>query len=373
MDSVETIKVATLQAQQHLTTDEDALLAAFRSLTMEQANILAQWTLQRYDARPDRLDWQQLLARIANFVDGGLLGMYSELLTRELFWPGAMYRGADPASRDHLIRRVEDRAPDRKALNDLLLCLAWIGDETVQDLFRSWRVHPPAWRTALYSPPESYAVEADWELTPAGERRDLFYTTSYELVAVDRTVGMEGANPVRAAVSEPVAGKECGWCGRNLSILFALDLRDSRLAFLGLSGTSLHIARCDFCSPYATVFTDVDLEGDVRWSASNGPQPVDFDSGWAEYPLVGRQLVLGPRRRTSAETVGIYQGAHNSELGGHPDWIQDAEYPACPECQRRMTFIGQVETDDVIENAEGITSAFLCAECGQAATTYQQT
>ncbi len=103
MDSVETIKVATLQAQQHLTTDEDALLAAFRSLTMEQANILAQWTLQRYDARPDRLDWQQLLARIANFVDGGLLGMYSELLTRELFWPGAMYRGADPASRDHLM------------------------------------------------------------------------------------------------------------------------------------------------------------------------------------------------------------------------------------------------------------------------------
>lgn len=150
-------------------------------------------------------------------------------------------------------------------------------------------------------------------------------------------------------------------------------MRDPRLAFLGLRSAQLRVARCEFCSPYATIYTDVDLSGGVHWSASNGPRPRDFDSGWVEYPLIGRQLVLGPRRRTPAETVGVYQGAHNSELGGHPNWIQDAEYPVCPGCQRRMMFLGQVETTDVIEGAEGITYAFLCAECLKTATTYQQT
>src|SRR5258708_33858214 len=106
--------------------DEDALLAAFRSLTSEQARTLAQWALQRYDARPESLDWQGLLGRIANFVDGGLLGMYSELLARDLLWPGWIYRSADPATRDHPIPPVEERAPHLKSCNELWLCPRWI-------------------------------------------------------------------------------------------------------------------------------------------------------------------------------------------------------------------------------------------------------
>lgn len=393
MDPVETIKMITLRraSRRSLTDeewrerqrnweadrarreeDEEVLLTAFRSLRAEQARTLAQWAVQRFDVLPDS-NWQQLLGSIANFVDGGLLGIYPELLARDLLWPGWIYRGADSATRDHLIRLVEERAPHRQALNNLLLCLAWIGDETVQALFRAWREQPPAWSAALYLAPHAYSVEADWELTPTGERRDLFYALTYELIPQEKASGMGQFSPVRAPVPEPVEGNPCGWCGRDLSTLFDLDLRNRRLSFLGLSGTQLRIARCDFCSPYATVFTDVDFEGHVCWSASNGPKPVDFDSNWAEYPFIGRQLVLGPRRRTPAETVGAYQGAHNSELGGHPDWIQDAEYPLCPECQRRMTFLGQIETADIIKHAEGITYAFLCAECDKAATSYQQT
>src|SRR5258708_31472365 len=107
--------------------DEDALLAAFRSLTSEQARTLAQWALQRYDARPESLDWQGLLGRIANFVDGGLLGMYSELLARDLLWPGWIYRRGGPGPRDHLIRGGLERAPHQKALKQLLGWLAWNG------------------------------------------------------------------------------------------------------------------------------------------------------------------------------------------------------------------------------------------------------
>ena len=61
-----------------------------------------------------------------------------------------------------------------------------------------------------------------------------------------------------------------------------------------------------------------------------------------------------------------------SQVGGHPAWEQDAEYPPCPECRLPMRFVGQVATGE-IEPAEGITYAFLCPDCLMAATSYQQT
>ena len=86
-----------------------------------------------------------------------------------------------------------------------------------------------------------------------------------------------------------------------------------------------------------------------------------------------QQLAFGSLRRTPYETVGTYQCAGISQMGGHPEWVQDADYPHCPTCQRTMTFLGQVETLDIDEDAEGIYYAFLCAQCGKATTGYQQT
>lgn len=61
-----------------------------------------------------------------------------------------------------------------------------------------------------------------------------------------------------------------------------------------------------------------------------------------------------------------------SQVGGHPSWEQDAEYPRCPSCQQRMAFIAQLSNED-FEVAEGIYYAFLCRPCQTAATHYQQT
>jgi hypothetical protein len=88
-----------------------------------------------------------------------------------------------------------------------------------------------------------------------------------------------------------------------------------------------------------------------------------------------RKLVLGPQRRTPFEAVGRFMLDETgiSQLGGHPDWIQDADFPVCPGCGRRMRCIGQVSREDIEEFAEGSTYAFLCLSCGKGATTYQQT
>jgi len=62
-----------------------------------------------------------------------------------------------------------------------------------------------------------------------------------------------------------------------------------------------------------------------------------------------------------------------SQLGGHPAWVQDAEYPTCANCSKTMPFIGQISCEDVEPNREGIFYAFLCPDCAVTASTYQQT
>ncbi|SUA50259.1 Uncharacterised protein [Paenibacillus thiaminolyticus] len=32
-------------------------------------------------------------------------------------------------------------------------------------------------------------------------------------------------------------------------------------------------------------------------------------------------------------------------IGGMPSWIQDAQYPSCPECRETMAFIAQLDSD----------------------------
>jgi hypothetical protein len=92
-------------------------------------------------------------------------------------------------------------------------------------------------------------------------------------------------------------------------------------------------------------------------------------------PPSARRLALGPQRRTPFEAVGrlMLDETGTSQIGGHPEWVQDAEYPVCPGCQRLMTYIGQVSLDDVEEFSEGTFYGFACLPCGKGATNYQQT
>ncbi len=99
-----------------------------------------------------------------------------------------------------------------------------------------------------------------------------------------------------------------------------------------------------------------------------GPSGPLYD--WPE-----QRLTFGPERRTPFETLGrlMLMELGTSQVGGHPEWVQDPEYPTCPTCLRRMPCIGQVAWEDLEEAAEGVTYAFLCLSCQKAATCYQQT
>lgn len=344
---------------------------AYSELTANEGHMVALAALSLFDTGPKTDDYKYLphivLTNLANIVPGSLTGLYQQLLARDLAWnSNSLFREADSATRDQIIFMLESEEKDSYTRQDLLCALAWIGDQTAQRQFEQWRNIQPAWSASLFVPLDEYTTQAGWELTEGGERRDLYYHECYSLEPIDVAHRADMSNPV--AVVTPHE-ELCGWCQRPLITLFDFDLRDPRLSFLNIQGQRIRIAMCMNCSlQNERVFTDIDITGGSHWSDSNGTRPSTlrwYDEQHINATSLPQQhFALGILRRTPYASQG-------SQIGGCPEWVQDADYPRCPGCEQRMTFIGQLEPH--IDYIEGIIYAFLCLRCGKVATGYQQT
>jgi hypothetical protein len=160
--------------------------------------------------------------------------------------------------------------------------------------------------------------------------------------------------------------------------LLSLDLRAQRLSFVPQDGSLLRIATCPWCSTYTTLFTDVDLGGASSWSDAYKERPAVLDKiadGGETEELIQLPVALGAQRHTAYKVVGRFRLDEPgiSQIGGHPDWIQDMEYPVCPNCQKHMICIAQISWEHFEEYAESSTYAFVCLDDGKAATVNQQT
>lgn len=72
-----------------------------------------------------------------------------------------------------------------------------------------------------------------------------------------------------------------------------------------------------------------------------------------------------------------------TKLGGKPDWIQNDETPRCPICNNKMEFVSQLDSIDYTGNPDsfgskymfgdvGMIYTFLCKNCGQAKSVFQE-
>ena len=341
----------------------------YRVLSQDEAHELGRLAVPLLDSgdEKDREAAEEVFVSLACLVPNALSGLHQDLVVREVFYPAEIFLGADAHSRDALIRRV---AWDQENRNHLLAALAWIGDAAVQQQFRLWREAPPLWRDKLHIPPETYAEEAGWVLTPEGGRRNLFFQTCYTLARLPETEIAPADNPV--AVIE-VFPERCLWCEWEMTTLFNFALASPRLAFLDLHGEQLRVVMCDRCSLFANIFMDADTSGHSHWSEKNvKPEFVGRDrAGYERLPI--KRMKLGAKRRTPYEAHWQVLEKGHSQVGGHPAWVQDAEYPRCPGCEELMTFIAQLQTTDLMDYSEGTTFAFYCGPCGKATTIYQQT
>lgn len=246
-----------------------------------------------------------------------------------IFTPGVIYFGAS----DKIAQRMIDSINDENA-KYFLRSLAWIGTPVVQKAFHSWRDSRPS--------SGDYALEAGWESTANGGRRDLFHRECHPLLK------SRNEDTDSRAVSVLVEHEEmCRWCGLAMTTLVDLDLTNPLTGFLGLKGSRLRIANCEYCAPFTRTFlTNVDLTGKSTWHESNEKPDYLREPSGARFPA--KRLRLGRTERHWLESVSwLLPGASFSQVGGHPTWIGGAAYPPCPQCEQLMPFVGQFSVDDI--------------------------
>lgn len=277
-------------------------------------------------------------------------------------WPAVMFRGAQRVVRDSLIEYLEG-TPDRAWVHQALCALVWIGDSLVQQMLALWDQSPPAWRQYLHVSPSDYAQEAGWELSGAS-RRDLVYRSCLGV-----QVGESDA-PLRAF--QPGLS-DCPWCGRRLVYLLDFDLHEPRFDFLSFCGPRLPVLSCDSCTLFAdNLFAKVGSEGEASWHPKNvrPDQLAKEAADWPTSPWQSARLRLQPRTPMQALESDRF-GASASQIGGLPDWVQEARYPKCPDCGQSMHFLAQLDNGDFPAH-DGMHYAFLCSDCRVTATNYQQ-
>lgn len=88
-------------------------------------------------------------------------------------------------------------------------------------------------------------------------------------------------------------------------------------------------------------------------------------------------LVPAPETPEAKQAVGFKWAGevvgHRHKLGGEPDWLQDAEIPACASCGEAMTFYGQLDSigDEHCLADVGMIYVFVCFGCFTARSLLQ--
>jgi hypothetical protein len=333
----------------------------YTQLTRQEQHRLAQYARSLIGTDHNE-EAESIVLCLTAFTDAIIEDCLRTFLSHDSIWPSMPFCRASPDIRDELIARVDRDIENR---NLILMALAWIGDPVVADLFRHWRHEPPPWSDSLYVPTHEYSRQAGWELTDDGKRRDLYFDCCTKLVRGRSTAPQS----FRAIID---AEDHCPWCGRRLTTL--VDLVPSAFGVPHASDAldRVQVSTCEVCTGFGVVYGTIDETAHGRWSPSNvRPDylPDDADD-WGRLP---RNSLTPAGTRSSLFAADQFLPTTFSQIGGHPTWIQNADYPQCPICSKTMAFLAQVDHADIENCAEGIFYAFVCSPCRTTATAYQQT
>lgn len=192
---------------------------------------------------------------------------------------------------------------------------------------------------------------------------------------------------LRLRSAEDVAGlaggsteAPCGLCGGEVAIF--LRLREAPPGF-AVSARPLTLAVCVACltdyaaGPMPPLFYD-HRSGEPVTLNPTGQQRMPADR-WPPLPVSRmRASPTPPRWQVQNGLANSRENLHR--LGGRPTWVQEADYPDCPTCTRRMPFLAQLSCElpsgpDAVSglNEDGLTYFFWCDECQLSAVTEQFT
>lgn len=337
------------------------------SLSDQEADRMLKYALELLVVNNES-EAEDILLSLVCYRDDNISDALPELIKRSLFYNPILFKDSPRDIRNQLLERI---TWDEENRNHLLLALGWIGDSEMIDQFQEWQIQHPPWAKSLYVPPATYALDAGWELTPNGERHNLINHGCYPIrEANQQDDDVNGGHPARFL--EEISAI-CPWCKRKLTKLMDVAASHPGLQYLNLSTETLQVVTCECCGSYSTIYMDLDNNGIPLWSPFN--QVPDYLPDYEDENIstVSSTLLSLSSMPQSPYYASIWTLSQlGSQIGGHPSWVQDPEYPVCPCCERRMRFIGQIDFADFDQCAEGIFYMFLCQRNKITATIYQQ-
>ena len=292
-----------------------------------------------------------------------------------VFRPAILYQDASPEIRDKLIDLLEhekadqlklyERSPhgsqlsedssNRLKVNNCLVALAMIGDDTVAEYFQKWEESPKAWREALYIGPAAYANEGGWCIED-GKKKSLFFEECYALEKSENAAPEDN-------MYGGTAPDKCPFCGSSYVNVLVLDGRDERLSFLGING-KIKVKYCEGCLPWTeSIFCRYTEDGE-----STIIQHVGGEDYFAEDEDINDRTPYVLSKKMVPKSY--CEEFERSALGGRPAFLDDAKYAICPECGKRMMHLAQLgmELSDC-----GTHYIQICRDCKIVTALYQQT
>ncbi len=299
-----------------------------------------------------------------------LLGIHDPRIARaaaakEIYYPPELYFGAPDDVKDALIAKLnslEDNSEN--VLNHLLCALAWQGGEQTAELFYELYKNPRPWRKKLYVGTEFYAKIGGWAFDETGERKSLVFDKCLTAVRIkDGKRASQDANlspnqntdePVQ--IGEPT-GQKCEFCGCEMLDMLRLKAGEPRLAFLNLKHDAIFRC-CPTCVGSVRYFCKRGTDGEIELSHDGE----GFDESYFSQEDMTR---LCDMRFKLGGEVSPFYGCFDeldTTVGGYPQWVQDAEYLACPSCGGTMKHLAQIPFGEMIEG-EGVIYVQICEKC----------
>ena len=276
-----------------------------------------------------------------------------------IFRPASLYKDADTQIRDSFIELLDkDEIDESIKVNGILVALAEIGDEEVVKAFQRWEENPPKWRQKLYAGPEIYALEGNWCMEE-GKKKSLVFNQCYSIVK-----NQEEENIDKNLYGGP-SKERCPHCESQYVNLLKLDGIIHPLQEFGIKG-KLIVKTCMSCLPYGDyIFSQYNENGEskvVYHESGDGDEIEDDEQILAEEHCFLLSSEMVPMRYCSE-----WEG---SAFGGIPKHINDADYPDCPKCGKKMRHLAQLDDE---YTKYGNIYIRICEDCKITATSYQQT
>lgn len=177
------------------------------------------------------------------------------------------------------------------------------------------------------------------------------------------------------------ADGSCSLCAGRLHHLITVD--SALLGDEAAAGERVAFVVCLSCVGWARPVLTYSHRR--RHGGEGCPEPMDAGAFTPELPGVAIQetevhVVRSPERCRWQEW-GLSNGRENlNRVGGHPSWVQSAQYPTCPTCAGRMRFALQLDSDlPTVDGGEwmwgsgGLGYVFWCGGCRVSAVMWQCT